>query len=68
MPLASFSQGPSAESQPLSSLTLPPVAVEVLFLMSHKTLFVPKVDAYLGQIACDGGTKSETVCLLFLRR
>ncbi|THU96743.1 GAF domain-like protein [Dendrothele bispora CBS 962.96] len=34
--------------------------------LQAKTLLVPDVDSYPGHIACDGETKSEIVCPLFL--
>ncbi|TFK70636.1 GAF domain-like protein [Pluteus cervinus] len=35
--------------------------------LQKRTLLVPEVDVYPGHIACDGDTKSEIVCPLFLR-
>ncbi|KAN0129155.1 hypothetical protein V8E53_013026 [Lactarius tabidus] len=35
--------------------------------MSQMILVLSNVDAYPGQIGCNGGTKSEIVCLLILK-
>jgi len=34
--------------------------------LQKKTILVPDVDSYPGHIACDGETKSEIVCPLFV--
>lgn len=36
--------------------------------LGRQTLVVPDVNSYPGHIACDGGTKSEIVCPLFIRQ